>query len=142
MDFKNFFLKFSKNGFYIINCLTILILAAFIWKFETIKERVSPEKYWENKVKVFKTSIKHDDIKIKSLELELQKLQLSCKYHKKQAELQSEMGKDFTKTYQCLNDEHRKKEEDLKNEINYLKDIKVKEKDLLFQAIAKLESVK
>ncbi len=139
---NKFILYLKKHWIVVINILIIAFSFYFIWHSEKFQEKIAPKNFWENKVNNLESSIKKDRLKIKNLELSLEKEKSFCEYHAQEAEIQAEAsGQDFNRSLMCINEEHRKRLDEIQNE---LKELKQNEKEIeqkLMKAIGKLKSV-
>ncbi|MBN2479279.1 MAG: hypothetical protein JXA94_03540 [Parachlamydiales bacterium] len=143
MTSKKFLFNFKKLTLVLVNSLIILASCFLIWNSENVQKKLAPKKYWENKVKILEGNLKRDEIKIQTIEVDLQKELLICKCHKQEAQLKCmQTGEKFEDTFSCISDEHHKKLVEYKNELDNLKKIKEEERIALEKAVCNLKTAK
>ena len=113
--------KYSLKDFFwhkLIKTTIIVCSLYVIFTSESFLEKISPKNYWESKANFYFRTVKTDQIKIKSLQLDLEKELLSSSLHKKEAFLESAKNDlNFDKTYLNKKNSHFKKTEKIKKEI-------------------------
>lgn len=113
--------KFKKIGLLILNILIITTSSIFIFQSEKFQEKIAPKKYWQNKVKTLESELKKDYVKIKELELGLEKENALYPFSKEEAKLKSEeINKNIDEVFTKIEKEHTMKVNEIKNEINNL----------------------
>ncbi|NGX62924.1 MAG: hypothetical protein KR126chlam6_00326 [Candidatus Anoxychlamydiales bacterium] len=114
--------KFKKVWIIILNISLIVFFSIFIWQSEKIQEKISPQRFWQNKIKTLNFELKKDDLKIKNLELNLEKELALSTYHEKGAKIKAqEDDQNPADVYFTMQHDHIKKIIDIKKEIDVLK---------------------
>jgi hypothetical protein len=136
-----FFLKrLKKISIVILNIVIIFFSSYFIWQSEKFQEKITPQKYWNNKIRTLETELKKDTVKIKSLKLDLEREIALCPYHEKQAQIKAEeVNQNISKVYCEIETEHIKKINDIKDEIKSLMQEEAKLKSELQIAYNKIK---
>jgi len=136
------FFKFKKAWIIILNISLIVFSSVFIWQSEKIQEKISPKKFWQNKIKTLNLELKKDDLKIKNLELNLEKELTLSTYNEKQAKIKAEEeNQNPSDIYFTMQHDHIKKVIDIKKEIDALKVDENKIKQDLEKAKTKATSI-
>ncbi|HEU64104.1 MAG: hypothetical protein KR126chlam4_01180 [Candidatus Anoxychlamydiales bacterium] len=135
--------KFKKIGIIILNISLIVFSSYFILHSERLQEKISPQKFWQKKINTLSTELKNDDIKIKSLKLDLEKELALSTYTEKQAEIKAEeINENPHDIYFEMQDEQLKKVSEIKNQINLLTKDEKKIKTDLENAYSRVNSLK
>lgn len=135
--------KLKKLWIVILNITLIVSSSYFIWQSEKIQEKVSPKKFWQNKIKTLSSELKKDDLKIKKLELNLEKEVALSSYNEKQAQINAqESNLNPSDVYFSMQNDQVKKILDIKKEIDLLKIDENKIKQDLENAKIKIDSIK
>ncbi len=124
--------KFKKMSIIILNVLIIAVCSYFIFQSERFQEKISPKKYWQNKIKTLESELKKDCVKIKFLKLDLEKEDALSSYYKEQAKLKAEeINENIDDIFIKIKNEHLNKMNQIKQEIdNLTKQEKDLKKDL------------
>jgi len=118
---KPFFKNPKKIKIFIFNVLLLLVSSYYIWQSEKFQQRITPKKYWQSKINTFESELKKDNIKIKSLKLDLEKENTLCLYYEDEAKIKAEeKNENINDIYFKIENEHIKKIDNIKNEINEL----------------------
>ncbi|NGX53187.1 MAG: hypothetical protein KR126chlam5_01500 [Candidatus Anoxychlamydiales bacterium] len=134
---------FKKIGIIILNSSLIVFSSYFILHSERLQEKMSPKKFWQKKINILNTELKNDDIKLKNLKLDLEKELALSTYTEKQAKIKAEeINENPHDIYFEMQDEHLKKVDDMKNQINLLTKDEEKIKTDLENAYSRVNSIK
>jgi len=140
---KALLFRFKKIGVIILNIAIIVVLSYFIWQSEKFQQKISPQRYWQNKIASFEKELKNDSIKIKTLRLNLEKEISLSTYHEKQAKIEAEkIDESVGDIYFKIENDHIKKIKEIKNEIDHLKLQEEKLKHNLEIAILEKDTLK
>ena len=134
---------FKKIGIIILNISLIVFSSYFIFHSERLQEKISPQKFWQKKINILNTELKNDDIKLKNLKLDLEKELALSTYTEKEAKIKAEeINENPNDIYFEMQDEHLKKVDDIKNQINFLTKDEEKVKTDLENAYSRVNSIK
>ena len=134
---------FKKISIIILNISLIVFSSYFILHSERLQEKISPQKFWQKKINILNTELKNDDIKLKNLKLDLEKELALSTYTEKQAKIKAEeINENPHDIYFEMQDEHLKKVNEIKNQINFLTKDEEKVKTDLENAYSRVNSIK
>ena len=125
----------------LLNTVIIISSLYIICTSENFQEKISPKNYWKNKVSFYERTLKTDQIKIKSLELDLEKEFFSASLHKKEAFLDSKKSDlNYDNAFLNRRNKHLKNTEKLKKEIYKTLEKEKKDKKNLEIALNKIKN--
>lgn len=115
---QSFFNNSKKISLVILNVLIIAGSAFFICQSDKFQQKISPKKYWENKIKILESELKKDEVKLKSLKLDIEKENALSPFHEEQAKIKAEeINESFDDSFVKVENEYATKINEIKHEI-------------------------